>query len=446
MITPVYLSITKTPLRPSQTESIFSNPTTPLAMHSPKLPSFSEMMSSSHKSVIQQLNNNNNNQQEEIKQHVYAKHPLGYSIPDDGPPPVTYSIPTPVAERHDDMSPIAVPAQPLLNGTVLDHYIKNDNMTVKVDSEDIMNMDIIFEDAPIVEDTSIGRNAAVEVHATESFTPDASSTIFIIRNISEVEEAVMNDVTVVTSANEAEALAGGDVINTDGHAIPIVREEHFDAGIIAEESAPSEHGMASNIVKIEQNNQALEVDVESRADEREAAEKKEATPTTAALPRKRKPPPVLVGRDGKVQRRGAAPATASKPMVHKSGTKEVHLSAFSPPESIPNFDASSPEPVSTRRTSVCTSASIDEPIPSSSPPVNAVSIKVQSPLADNEDDTAEPSDNLMNSLVVVESQDPLNPDRIIHEVYVMCPKTKELSEQPLDLPDDVIQRIRSTMQ
>lgn len=62
--------------------------------------------------------------------------------------------------------------------------------------------------------------------------------------------------------------------------------------------------------------------------------------------------------------------------------------------------------------------------------------------ADN--DTNERS--FMDSLVVVESQDPNDPNRTIHEVYVVDPETNEMSEKPLELPDHVIQRIRLSMQ
>lgn len=65
--------------------------------------------------------------------------------------------------------------------------------------------------------------------------------------------------------------------------------------------------------------------------------------------------------------------------------------------------------------------------------------------ANTSDSISSGSDNLMDSLVVVESQDPTEPSKTIHEVYVMCPKTKQLSEQPLDLPDEVIQKIRMSM-
>lgn len=62
---------------------------------------------------------------------------------------------------------------------------------------------------------------------------------------------------------------------------------------------------------------------------------------------------------------------------------------------------------------------------------------------DNDDNDDNNEDrNFMDSLVVVESQDPNDANRTIHEVYIVDPDTNEMSEKPLDLPDHVIQRIR----
>lgn len=61
----------------------------------------------------------------------------------------------------------------------------------------------------------------------------------------------------------------------------------------------------------------------------------------------------------------------------------------------------------------------------------------------NESDE-EQSDSL-NSLVVVESQDPNDPTRTTYAVHIRDPVTKLVSDQPLDLPDEVIQRIRQSI-
>ncbi|XP_058820147.1 uncharacterized protein LOC131682579 [Topomyia yanbarensis] len=52
----------------------------------------------------------------------------------------------------------------------------------------------------------------------------------------------------------------------------------------------------------------------------------------------------------------------------------------------------------------------------------------------------------LNSLVLVESQDTTNPDRTIFEIYVIDQQTGKLSEKPLDVPEDVIENIRSILE
>ncbi|XP_055595438.1 transcription factor TFIIIB component B'' homolog [Uranotaenia lowii] len=52
----------------------------------------------------------------------------------------------------------------------------------------------------------------------------------------------------------------------------------------------------------------------------------------------------------------------------------------------------------------------------------------------------------LNSLVLVESQDTNDPSRTIYEIYVTDPETGKLSEKPLDVPEDVIDNIRSILE
>uniref|UniRef100_A0A1Q3EY76 Putative transcription initiation factor tfiiib bdp1 subunit n=1 Tax=Culex tarsalis TaxID=7177 RepID=A0A1Q3EY76_CULTA len=74
------------------------------------------------------------------------------------------------------------------------------------------------------------------------------------------------------------------------------------------------------------------------------------------------------------------------------------------------------------------------------------------PAAEEEGDPEEPrglgplEDIDINSLVLVESQDTQNPGRTIYEIYVADPDTGKLSEKPLDVPEDVIENIRSILE
>lgn len=60
-----------------------------------------------------------------------------------------------------------------------------------------------------------------------------------------------------------------------------------------------------------------------------------------------------------------------------------------------------------------------------------------------EDDADAPATD--NPLVLVASQDPNDPDKVIHEVFLMMPNGK-LSEQPLDLTPDVIESIKKSLE
>lgn len=63
----------------------------------------------------------------------------------------------------------------------------------------------------------------------------------------------------------------------------------------------------------------------------------------------------------------------------------------------------------------------------------------------DDDEDGEDLKSLRDSLVVVATQDPFDANKITHEVYLISPSTGELSEEPLDLPPDVIERIVATL-
>lgn len=74
----------------------------------------------------------------------------------------------------------------------------------------------------------------------------------------------------------------------------------------------------------------------------------------------------------------------------------------------------------------------------------------QSKVCEDEEDDDEDSDDddealasLANSLVVVARRD--SDGKIVHEVFLMSPTTGCLSDEPLDLPAEVIERIKSSL-
>lgn len=62
---------------------------------------------------------------------------------------------------------------------------------------------------------------------------------------------------------------------------------------------------------------------------------------------------------------------------------------------------------------------------------------------DDDDDEDDDLASLVDSLVVVARQDASG--NVVHEVFLMSPTTGQLSEEPLDLPADVIERIKASL-
>lgn len=51
----------------------------------------------------------------------------------------------------------------------------------------------------------------------------------------------------------------------------------------------------------------------------------------------------------------------------------------------------------------------------------------------------------LSSLVVVAREDPLDANNVIHEVFLMSQDTGIMSDEPLDLPSDIIERIKASL-
>lgn len=51
----------------------------------------------------------------------------------------------------------------------------------------------------------------------------------------------------------------------------------------------------------------------------------------------------------------------------------------------------------------------------------------------------------LSSLVVVAREDPLDTTNVIHEVFLMSPDTGILSDEPLELPPEIIERIKNSL-
>lgn len=51
----------------------------------------------------------------------------------------------------------------------------------------------------------------------------------------------------------------------------------------------------------------------------------------------------------------------------------------------------------------------------------------------------------LSSLVVVAREDPLDTNNVIHEVFIMSPHTGIMCDEPLDLPPEIIERIKASL-
>uniref|UniRef100_A0A182STZ7 Uncharacterized protein n=1 Tax=Anopheles maculatus TaxID=74869 RepID=A0A182STZ7_9DIPT len=77
---------------------------------------------------------------------------------------------------------------------------------------------------------------------------------------------------------------------------------------------------------------------------------------------------------------------------------------------------------------------------------DAVAAAAEEEEEDDDDGGFSLEDIDINSLVLVESQDSVNPNRTFYEIYVSNPDTGQLSEKPLDVPAAVIESIRSILE
>lgn len=486
--------------------SPFTQPTTPAPSRTPtyathKLPSFNEMISS-HKSPSYSIiatNNNNNN-------HVTAS-----ADNPDGMETASHSTNL-IVIPNDDELPVPEPSMPIESiatasesnslvvtggGTTI---IENPNLTYKSNAEDIMNMDIIFDNVPIEEDPTIGNNVTIihettipaittnNIHYEVIQLDGANRTDPVIQqrpgNYSQYDESsnegiLVIDESVHTPIDCSEIVLdsnGMEIVSSsppppssqDGVTVEVSSEQEIvDSRIesdivqstlaenrvtvavpsdqmIADENAwpetvtPSLPQIESDIVqstpeepevikakRIRKPKSKTEPAVKR---EKKSKISKDATDdavatTTTSLKRKQKPLPTLIGRSKKSKTEDSQPPI--KPHVDaQNETMECEIVADTLPA----------EP---------SSASVQINEQETQPASHDVDATDDAAVSDETNESE--ANDCMDSLVVVESQDPNDASKTIHEVYFVCPETKKMSDQPLDLPDEVIQRIRLSM-
>lgn len=461
--------------------SPFVQPTTPVrsptyATH--KLPSFNEMISS-HKSSsfnTAAVNNNhlvasignNDNITSSIAENIMSTNLIVVPNDDELPVPAT-SAPIVNIATASESNTITITGDlsaqsSLLNGTVIDPYIaENPNLTYKSNADDIMNMDIIFDNVPIEEDPTIGSNVTI-IHETTApdLTEDnihyeivqldgVDGTTSVVQHqlpqgdYSQLEESSNDGILVIDETEQTPIEYSEIVIDSNEVVImsspPPSDSTQNDVVISSDQTDGIENTWSETIVdptpeepepikskqKCNRRPKATELKSESTTAQQEILPEKsnhgkESAASSNSLKRKRKPLPALIGRNKKSKPENSLPPAKSDIEV------DNEVLPLNESETVADIVTNEPSTSCGEKEShsaVKEDATDDAAVMSDS----------------NESD----ANNFMDSLVVVESQDPNDPNKTIHEVYVISPETKKMSEQPLDLPDEVIQRIRLSM-
>lgn len=564
-------------------------PTHTYATH--RLPNFTEMMSSQTQKILQQnkhipsnTNNNNINPNSSIYSNKSSKHQKASQsnqlISSDTvlnsssieqvnertvkTPLVVHgtdcwvSVDT-ASEKQDDNGNNS---QLIVNDPLIDRFIaKNPNLTFKGDSEDIMNMDIIFDNVSIEEDDTIHGN--VNQSSSVNDTNSSNDTIDITNvpesqisrvNIDGVQYEIItlnnagdqenssNENNVSIDSNDANAInmepeenlqtetivpdnivdsshssvvqnefdqyvynENGDVLMSvstldvaaeieatdqtvkvsesdevtwpDKNETDIdittsinVPEHSEDAPSVIEETelqteekliiVPNQNeNSIGNIQETKEPQLKLKSDVEndkwSESKQVKGANDKPMTkfPMTK---RKQKPLPHLIGRNKRL-RPNAGEKTVINAPTKKNDRKIDNVAEQSSMQSINALKATSntnDKGQHLGESEVITNGSSNEEsqidceatcetqelLKHTDQPHDSEAVD-----GGSENDESSQKTNFMDSLVVVESQDPNDSNKTIHEVYVMCPETRKMSDKPLDLPDDVIQQIRMSL-
>lgn len=456
-------------------------------------------MISSHKSpsysIIATNNNNNHVAASADKPDAMESASLSTNlivIPNDDELPVPEpSIPIEsIATASESNSSLFVSG----GGTTI---IENPNLTYKSNAEDIMNMDIIFDNVPIEEDPTIGNNVTIlhettmpaitanNIHYEVIQLDGANRTDPVIQqqpvNYSQYDESSNEGILVIDESVHTPIDCNEIVLDSNGMEIvcssppmpssqdgvtvecsseqeivdtrieSVIVQSTIEDGVtvevsseqIADESewlvtvTPPLSRMESDIVQStpeeSEANKAKQTRVRKPKLKIEPAAKPEKKPTnsnddidgvattSALLKRKRKPLPTLIGRSKKSKTEDSQPPIKSD-IEAQNETIECEFVA----------DALPAEQTSDQIIEQETQLASDD-------------VDAADDAAVNDDTNESEANDCMDSLVVVESQDPNDASKTIHEVYFVCPETKKMSDQPLDLPDEVIQRIRLSM-
>lgn len=400
-------------------------PTHTYATH--KLPNFTEMLSTQKKIVpTQQFTSQTN-----LIDDQHATSPNHNQIPADDKVNIATDIRIENQSiKHRENGQLIVD-----NETLIERYVdKNPNLNLKSDSADIMNMDIIFENVPIEEDTSVNMERSLNNDGGTAMTPPAAvvsndATVeklningiqYEIITLDEQQQQSTSDRTNVINlenepVNDQFVYNSNDMVIVEPSTMDIAAEVETSDGLESWNTYPTD-GDGEKCVEPPSDSEQKSIKNE---EEEMATIKTEQIPINPDLSKRKRKPKII-------------------PLLNKRPRRSKLIDTT-------KTDQKS-EIIIDEPSSVVSQTAIDN---ENATEENVLPKKEEEEAEEEEkcnDATATDNDgSFMNSLVVVESQDPNDLNKTLYEVFVVDPITKQMSERPLDLPDDVIQRIRMSM-
>lgn len=318
----------------------------------------------------------------------------------------------------------------------------DDNGTSDDDSDSENTLQIVTDDSETVEAATIP--VISQGYADENYV--YTSDEMVIMTCSNLD--VASEIETIDESSGAVDLSSTaiDLVPHDGgidlaESSTVIQLSESIAAMDPPQTSTYQGTVAEAEVTIGNNNEVATVDeaikVEATAIKDEIIQPMAAVQTADTnRSRKRKVVPVLAT---KKRFRGGATKPKEVPLKTENESQQSTIGPLSSP---PSPSTAQIEASSTEQTS-----SLDIKTDEQHPEIELQGVQEEQIIADtehqaNDNDDSNQDRNFMDSLVVVESQDPNDPNRTIHEVYVVDPDTNEMSEKPLDLPDHVIQRIR----
>lgn len=378
------------------------------------------------------------------------------------------------------------------NDSQIGQYLaKNPNLTFK-GSGDIMNMDIIFENVSIEEDLSISNDTRAEstgsliegMEATEDpqtvgdiSDPQVENVnfdgvhyqIITLENGNVKEEHGRNDnnqasienatINIVDDLNEpigAMQEAIKNVIDT----IPVISQNSLGENYVLNSdevvimSPCSSFDVAAEVEAGDETNDEIRWPVaNSKSEPQRTTSELDNTEIKSikfpiAVKKESTPPATVLNTDpsantDRKRKRKVVPLLATNKRTRKNNADKIIEINTEPPAENQNVSIKTETDQSIESSTRSSGSSHNDQIPDEK---MLDSSQIDNPSeAESKVEGATPGNNFMDSLVVVESEDPKDPSKTIYEVYIIDPETKEMSDKPLDLPDDVIQKIRMSM-